>query len=458
MAVDFLCVQIALWMAITIRPTLNTLSFVRDIPESVNPPIALYIIAPLVWVAIFSVFAIYDGRKNWRVVDEFAILTMATFIASISIAGILYLSYRDLSRALFMVFIILAYVLFLIWRGTARIIFRHYNYWPDVDRRVLVVGTGSLSQRVHNQIMESGICNLTFTGFLTIDPPHDESAKLNILGSINEICEIVKSNQITDVIMAVPHSKYQAMDQAVNLIAEEPVKVWVALGFFDLALYRAGLEDFAGVPMVDLRAPALSDYQRMIKRAFDILIGSLILVMTLPVMGLIAIVIIVDSGGPVLFRQKRAGENGHLFEMYKFRTMIQNAEHVRNTVEHIDQDGNLIHKARHDHRVTVSGRFLRRFSLDELPQLFNVLQGTMSLVGPRPELPHLVEKYQSWQRKRFAVPPGITGWWQINGRSERIMHLHTEDDLYYINHYSIGLDLLILTRTLWAVVLGKGAY
>lgn len=227
MAVDFLCVQIALWMAITIRPTLNTLSFVRDIPESVNPPIALYIIAPLVWVAIFSVFAIYDGRKNWRVVDEFAILTMATFIASISIAGILYLSYRDLSRALFMVFIILAYVLFLIWRGTARIIFRHYNYWPDVDRRVLVVGTGSLSQRVHNQIMESGICNLTFTGFLTIDPPHDESAKLNILGSINEICEIVKSNQITDVIMAVPHSKYQAMDQAVNLIAEEPVKVWV---------------------------------------------------------------------------------------------------------------------------------------------------------------------------------------------------------------------------------------
>ena len=458
MAVDFFCVQIALWFAITIRPTLNAFSFVRDIPESVNPPIALFVIAPTIWVAIFSVFAIYDGRRNWRIVDEYAILTVATFIAAISIAGILYLSYRDLSRALFLVFVTLAYILFLIWRGTARIIFRHYSYWPDTDRRVLVVGTGGLGQRVHNQISESKICNLKFAGFLTIDPPENDNEKLETLGTISDIRAIVNKNKITDVVMAMPHSKYQTMDKAINLIAEEPVKIWVALGFFDQALYRAGLEDFAGVPMVDLRAPALSDYQRMLKRAFDIIIGSLILIMALPAMGIIAILIMVDGGGPILFRQKRVGENGRLFEMLKFRTMIQDAEQFRNTIEHIDQDGNLIHKARNDPRVTTSGRYLRRFSLDELPQLFNVLQGTMSLVGPRPELPHLVEKYQSWQRKRFAVPPGITGWWQINGRSERIMHLHTEDDLYYINHYSIGLDLLILTRTLWAVILGKGAY
>ncbi|MBK7451879.1 MAG: sugar transferase [Anaerolineales bacterium] len=118
----------------------------------------------------------------------------------------------------------------------------------------------------------------------------------------------------------------------------------------------------------------------------------------------------------------------------------------------------MIHKSRSDPRVTRVGRFLRRFSLDELPQFINVVRGDMSLVGPRPEMPHLVDKYQPWQRKRFAVPPGITGWWQVNGRSDRPMHLNTEDDLYYIQNYSILLDIQILIKTVWVVLFGKGAY
>ncbi len=117
-----------------------------------------------------------------------------------------------------------------------------------------------------------------------------------------------------------------------------------------------------------------------------------------------------------------------------------------------------IHKTRADPRVTPMGRFLRRTSLDELPQLFNVLAGSMSLVGPRPELPHLVENYQPWQRKRFTVPPGMTGWWQVTGRSDKPMHLHTEDDLYYISNYSIWLDIVILIRTVWQVLIGRGSY
>ena len=123
-----------------------------------------------------------------------------------------------------------------------------------------------------------------------------------------------------------------------------------------------------------------------------------------------------------------------------------------------DNVGNEIHKSRNDPRVTRIGGLLRRFSLDELPQFLNVLRGEMSLVGPRPELPYLVEKYEAWQRKRFAVPPGITGWWQVSGRSDKPMHLNTEDDLYYINNYSVWMDLQILARTLWIVLLGKGAY
>ena len=213
-----------------------------------------------------------------------------------------------------------------------------------------------------------------------------------------------------------------------------------------------------GIPMFDLRAPALSEVQRLIKRAFDIVLSLLALIPILPLMAIISLVILLDDGRPIFFRQKRVGENGRLFAMYKFRSMVKNAEQLQSQVEQKDENGNIIHKRRDDPRVTRVGRLLRRFSLDELPQIFNVLRGTLSLVGPRPELPYLVEKYQPWQRKRFAVPQGMTGWWQIHGRSDKPMHLHTEDDLYYVQNYSIWLDIQILIRTFWIIVRGKGAY
>jgi len=144
--------------------------------------------------------------------------------------------------------------------------------------------------------------------------------------------------------------------------------------------------------------------------------------------------------------------------MYKFRSMVPDAEKRQHEVLRYTEDGKVIHKVPDDPRVTRVGRFIRRTSLDELPQLINVLKGEMSLVGPRPELPWLVEQYEAWQRKRFAVPPGITGWWQISGRSERLMHLHTEDDLYYIQHYSPLLDLQILWKTIGVVLKRSGAY
>jgi lipopolysaccharide/colanic/teichoic acid biosynthesis glycosyltransferase len=175
-------------------------------------------------------------------------------------------------------------------------------------------------------------------------------------------------------------------------------------------------------------------------------------------MAAIALLIRLDSPGPVLFRQQRVGENGRLFGMFKFRTMVAEAESLQDQVLVTTQDGQVIHKHKHDPRVTRIGLFLRRYSLDELPQLFNVLRGEMSLVGPRPEMPWLVDRYAPWQRKRFAVPQGITGWWQINGRSDKPMHLNTEDDLYYVYNYSLWLDLRILMMTPLAALRGRGAF
>ncbi len=210
--------------------------------------------------------------------------------------------------------------------------------------------------------------------------------------------------------------------------------------------------------MLDLRAPALSDQQRTVKRLFDLGLTFLSLPIALPLMGLVVIGIRLESQGPVVLRQPRMGENGRLFNMLKFRTMLDNAEQLRSSVEQLDEQGRLLHKTAQDPRVTRLGRFLRRLSLDELPQLFNVLKGEMSLVGPRPELPYLVERYEPWQRQRFAIPQGMTGWWQINGRSNRPMHLHTEDDLYYVQHYSLLLDIYHLLKTIGVVIQGKGAF
>jgi exopolysaccharide biosynthesis polyprenyl glycosylphosphotransferase len=196
----------------------------------------------------------------------------------------------------------------------------------------------------------------------------------------------------------------------------------------------------------------------MAKRVFDLAVCGTLLLLVLPVMSLVALAVRLDSPGPVLFKQKRIGENGRPFVMYKFRSMVADAEVRAREVIQRDASGNVIHKVRNDPRVTRVGAIIRRTSLDELPQLFNVIKGDMSLVGPRPELPWLVEMYEPWQYVRFAVPQGITGWWQINGRSDKPMHLHTHDDLYYVQNYSLLLDIQILWKTLPAMLKKKGAF
>ncbi|MBI5351615.1 MAG: sugar transferase [Chloroflexi bacterium] len=457
MFLDGLAVFISLRLSVFFRPSLNNFDWIEPMPSQIIIPAALYFLFPLIWVIIYSTLSIYDGRKFLRAMDEFAMLSLAMLISSVSAAGILYLSYRDLSRAMFIVFILLVYLLCLVWRIMARIYFRTQKTSPDRARHVLIVGAGDLGQKVKIQLLESDLPDLVFSGFIDDNPKRVPNA-VSLLGNADEIRNALIEHEVTDVVIALPYSEYHQMSRIVQKIEDMPVQVWVALGFFDLALYHTTIEDFAGIPMLDLRASAIDDYQRMMKRAFDVFFGLIALILALPLMALSALMVFLDSGAPILFRQKRVGENGRLFDMLKFRTMVKDAEQLQGQVEKRDADGNIIYKSEDDPRVTKVGHFLRRFSLDELPQFINVVRGDMSLVGPRPEMPYLVEKYQPWQRKRFAIPPGITGWWQVNGRSDKPMHLHTEDDLYYIQNYSIFLDIQILIRTIWVVLIGKGSY
>jgi lipopolysaccharide/colanic/teichoic acid biosynthesis glycosyltransferase len=190
----------------------------------------------------------------------------------------------------------------------------------------------------------------------------------------------------------------------------------------------------------------------------DLTVSMVVLIVAWPLLLLIAIGIRIDSPGPMIYRARRVGENGRVFDMYKFRTMIVGADRLQDQVTQIDDEGRTIFKIKGDPRVTRLGKWLRRTSLDELPQVFNVLKGEMSLVGPRPEQPNITKTYDHWQWQRLSVPPGITGFWQVSGRSDLPMHLNTQYDLYYVRNYSTILDLKILWKTVGVVLKGKGAY
>ncbi len=457
MGLDAVLVALALWISYLVRPLVSYLPFTVYLTRVDKIPLPIYIIFPLAWVAILLLQSVYDGRKNLHLVEELSSLSVGSILAGLFLAGTLYLSFREISRALFLSFVVLAYGFLLTWRLVYRAVSLLMKRTARNQHSVLIVGAGQVGKEVEAQISKNSFLDLVVVGFLDDDQNKKETSG-EILGSVSEIVQVVARYKVDDIVIALPTHAYEKVNQVAAALHSLPVRIWLIPDYFRLALHKALIEDFAGIPMLDLRAPALSDQQRMMKRAFDLTLCIFLLPFMVPLFVFIGLAIRLEGPGPIFFKQKRVGENGCIFDFIKFRTMIPEAESLRHLVEHYDENGNFIHKSRSDPRVTRVGRFLRRTSLDELPNIINILKGEMSLVGPRPELPYLVEKYEPWQRERFAVPQGMTGWWQINGRSDRPMHLNTEDDLYYVQHYSILLDLFILARTVWVVLKGRGAF
>jgi exopolysaccharide biosynthesis polyprenyl glycosylphosphotransferase len=457
MVLDAVWVAISLIIADRVRPELSSLPYTASISPNVHLPLLIYPLAAAVWVLVLMLLSVYDGRRNLRVTDELTSVTLGSIMAAVTLAGMLYLSFRSISRLLFIVFVIINYTFMFSWRLIYRLVFKLGAGTLVSNRRVLIIGAGPVGRQVEERIAGKPYMGLVIAGFLDDNPEKQQTCR-DILGTLDAVRVVVKEQQIDDVVIALPRWAYEKVNQLVAELHNLPVKVWVVPDYFHLALHKAVIEEFADIPMLDLRAPALNDYQRMVKRAFDLIIGIPGTILGLPLMGLIALAIKIDSPGPAIFKQYRVGENGKLFWMYKFRSMVKDADQHMAEVMRQDENGNMIHKNPNDPRVTRVGRIIRHISFDELPNLFNVLRGEMSLVGPRPELPILVEQYEPWQCKRFAVPQGMTGWWQVNGRSDKPMHLHTEDDIFYVQNYSLLLDIKILLKTVWVALRGKGAY
>lgn len=417
----------------------------------------VYLMVIAIWTVAFQIFSVYDPKRTLRLVDELQQLIPATFMSTLVFAGALYFSFRDVSRLQVIYFFGIDLSLLLGLRLLLQLGFRLQGGRRYNVRRVLVVGGGKVGQEVAAMIREYAWAGLELVGYLDDDPRKRDNG-LPVLGVLEDTPHLVKELEIDEVVVALPLRDHERLAAVTYVLQQVPVNIRVVPDYFNLVFLRATVEDFGGMPLITLREPALTELQRAVKRAFDLVVGAILTVAGLPLMALIALAIKLDSPGPVIFKQQRVGENGKIFSMSKFRSMVDGADERHEEAIRRTPDGSIIHKWPDDPRVTRVGRFIRAFSLDELPQLFNVLKGEMSLVGPRPEILWLVEKYEDWQLKRFTVPQGITGWWQVNGRSDKPMHEHTEEDLFYIKNYSLLLDLQILWRTIGAVLKRRGAY
>ncbi len=455
MALDMVMTAIALAAAVSLRTNLPQLPLMIPL-QYISLPFWVYVVVPILWATVFLVVSVYDPKRTYRFVEEFQTVSLGGLLAALISAGLFFLTFREFSRWLFVSFLVINVVLIIGWRVIARLTFRFVDA-PAAERRVLIIGASRVGRQVGEMILARSWTGLHLIGYLD-DKEKSTVNGVPIIARIGFARRVVEDQRVDDVVIALPQPAHSRLNELVLALHGLPVHVRVVPDYFSLALYQARAEDFGGVPMINLRDPALNEVQRLIKRIFDLVIGAFLMLLILPLLTVIALAIKIDSSGPIIFRQQRVGENGRLFNMYKFRSMIVDAEKMQEQVIKVDLQGNVIYKTADDPRVTRIGRFIRRTSLDEIPQLFNVLKGDMSLVGPRPELPMLVGQYEPWQHKRFAVPQGMTGWWQINGRADKPLHLHTEDDIYYIQNYSLWMDIYILLKTPWVVVRGKGAY
>jgi exopolysaccharide biosynthesis polyprenyl glycosylphosphotransferase len=332
--------------------------------------------------------------------------------------------------------------------------------WRTQERRVLIIGSGNRARRLAETLTRWTLSPVYIVGYLDSDPARVNRSVLGyrVLGTIDDITNILKQHVIDEVVMAVPRAMIPEVERIARACEEEGVKFCFMADLFGVRVARTRLVEFDQIPVLTHEPIVQAEWKLTVKRLIDVVVVLCALPMVLPIMGLVAIAIKLDSAGPIFFVQDRVGQNKRIFRMLKFRSMVNGAERLQANVEHLNEAVGPIFKVANDPRVTRVGWWLRRSSLDELPQIFHVLLGHMSLVGPRPMSTRDVEKFdEGAQRRRFSVKPGLTCLWQISGRSRLPFSEWLRLDLYYIEHWSLRLDLKILWRTIPAVLRGEGA-
>lgn len=426
----------------------------------------------LLWV-LFEMKGLYRLPRSAGLLDHAGIIFSSTMTGiGILIVMVTLIGSQLNSRLIFAFAGINIVLLLCLWRMVL-LGFRRWCWANGIGlERVLVVGGTGLGQQVMASIAAQPHLGYLLLGYISDEnipedaqvntqsqtPPAPNHGRFSRLGSLDDLADVVRQRDIGEIIFALPFWNQGRLPALAQLCSELGVDFRIAPDFYQLSFDRIDVLDISGVPLLGLKELSLKGWNLALKRMIDVTLVLLSAPLTLLLGGIIALLIRLDSEGPPVFVQTRIGKGGKPFHIYKFRTMVVDAEERKAELEALNEADGPLFKMKNDPRVTRIGRLLRRTSLDELPNLWNVFLGDMSLVGPRPAVPSEVESYAPWQRRRLLVSPGITGLWQVLGRSDTSWEEMVRLDIYYAENWSPGMDLRILLQTIPAVLQGRGAY
>ncbi len=460
---DAALINIAIWIAWYIRYELEIAPGTGEgffyHPYSAYAPLAL--ILTLLTIVIFRIEGLYKPMRGRSFLDEMYTLLNGTTTAILLIMAITFF-WRPLvfSRALYVyaaILIVLLLTLERIARRGAQARLRQRGIGVD---RVLIVGAGEAGRALMRNIVAQPELAYQIVGFVDDDPEKNQTdiGRFQALGSTELLPRLLQDLAVNEVIVTLPWTVRDKITRIMNLCQRYNVAAKLVPDLFQLSLSRVAIDDVGGIPLIAIREPQLGMVDAVIKRLMDLAFGLILFLVSAPLMLVIAILIRLDSPGPIIFTQKRIGRFGHEFVTHKFRSMYEGAEKEQAALNGLNEATGPLFKIRDDPRRTRVGRWLRRMSWDELPQLINVLRGEMSVVGPRPPTPNEVEQYQEWHKRRLDVRPGLTGLSQVSGRSDLTFDETAMLDIYYVENWSPWMDIEIILKTVPTVLLARGAY
>lgn len=412
-------------------------------------------------IGFLSHFGAYEGPCQLKMVDYAWAIFRAIVLGVCTLLVVLFLfKIQYVSRLIVVCFLFIEFIMIVGIRFIIKGYFVKCTRDGKSSVRVLIIGTGERAKELSRKLREQSNWGIDVIGHLDPDSRRKGQTILGtpVIGTIGDISGCLKKNVVDEVIIAIPRSLLGDVEQIARACEEEGIKLRFMADVFNLQVARMRLIHLGVIPLLTMEPVAQDELKLLAKRCFDLFLTILSMPLVLPIMGIVALAIKYESPGPAFFVQQRVGLKKRLFPMFKFRSMHVNAEEMLKDIEHLNEAEGPIFKIENDPRVTRVGRFIRKTSIDELPQLFNVLRGEMSLVGPRPMSIRDVDLFDAGiQRKRFSVKPGLTCLWQISGRSNLPFKKWLELDLKYIEKWSLWLDTKILLKTIPAVFLSRGA-
>ncbi|MHB1340384.1 MAG: sugar transferase [Coriobacteriia bacterium] len=443
--------------------TLQVIAGLENISLSVGYYEVSWVLAG-VWLAALIAERLYDVERLFWGTGEFTRIVRALALGLVVFIVLTFsLKMPGLSRLWILITFALANLFVLLGRLVVRLGLRTVRLKGGLQRRTLIVGANQEARQliVHLKAYpEAGLCPVGCLASSQYEHlPLDYCAEfVPAWGTANELVETIEKHHIDTVIIAASAFEHEIIARLIADMRGLDVSVHLSSGLFEVLTSRLWVREIAGVPLITVKGVTLSRANLATKRVFDVVVASLIVALGMPVWLALALAIRLDSHGPVFYKQTRVGKGAEQFPMFKFRSMCNDAEGRLKHLQDCNEASGPLFKMRDDPRVTSVGKWMRKYSIDEFPQLLNVLRGEMSLVGPRPPLEPETAQYTDHHWRRMEVPPGMTGLWQVSGRSSLTFEEMIRLDLYYIENWSVGFDIALLFRTLPAVLFAKGAW